>query len=46
MVLSWLMPYSRPRAEPHRETHGIRNRDDTGYERRVVPGYERRQPRW
>jgi glucarate dehydratase len=25
---------------------GLRNRDDTGYMRRVVPGYERRQPRW
>ena len=25
---------------------GIRNRDDTGYMRRIVPGYERRQPRW
>jgi glucarate dehydratase len=25
---------------------GQRNRDDTGYMRRVVPGYERRQPRW
>ena len=23
---------------------GLRNRDDTGYMRRVVPGYERRQP--
>jgi hypothetical protein len=28
------------------EMHGIRNRDDTGYMRRVVPGYERRQPHW
>jgi glucarate dehydratase len=27
-------------------TCGLRNRDDTGYMRRVVPGYERRQPRW
>ena len=25
---------------------GLRKRDDTGYMRRVVPGYERRQPRW
>jgi glucarate dehydratase len=25
---------------------GLRNRDDTGYMRRIVPGYERRQPRW
>ncbi len=25
---------------------GIRSRDDTGYMRRVSPGYERRQPRW
>jgi glucarate dehydratase len=25
---------------------GLRNRDDTGYMRRVDPGYERRQPRW
>ncbi len=25
---------------------GLRNRDDTGYMRSVVPGYERRQPRW
>src|SRR5690348_15507706 len=25
---------------------GLRNRDDTGYTRRVVPGYERKQPRW
>ena len=25
---------------------GLRNRDDTGYMRRVVPGYERVQPRW
>ncbi|HEX3308668.1 MAG TPA: enolase C-terminal domain-like protein, partial [Streptosporangiaceae bacterium] len=25
---------------------GLRNRDDTGYMRRVVPGYERQQPRW
>ena len=25
---------------------GLRNRDDTGYMQRVVPGYERRQPRW
>ena len=25
---------------------GLRNRDDTGYMRRVVPGYERKQPRW
>jgi glucarate dehydratase len=25
---------------------GLRNRDDTGYMRRVVPDYERRQPRW
>jgi len=25
---------------------GIRNRDDTGYMRRVVPDYERSQPRW
>jgi len=27
-------------------TCGLRNRDDTGYMRRVVPGYERMQPRW
>jgi len=25
---------------------GLRNRDDTGYMRSVVPGYERMQPRW
>jgi len=25
---------------------GLRNRDDTGYMRRVVPGYQRMQPRW
>ena len=25
---------------------GLRNRDDTGYMQRVVPGYERVQPRW
>lgn len=25
---------------------GLRNRDDTGYMRRFVPGYERKQPRW
>jgi len=25
---------------------GLRNRDDTGYMQRVVPGYQRRQPRW
>jgi glucarate dehydratase len=25
---------------------GLRNRDDTGYMRRVVPGYQRKQPRW
>jgi glucarate dehydratase len=25
---------------------GIRNRDDTGYMRRINPGYERKQPRW
>jgi len=25
---------------------GLRNRDDTGYMRRVDPGYERKQPRW
>src|SRR6201995_4021742 len=25
---------------------GLRNRDDTGYMLRVVPGYERKQPRW
>ena len=25
---------------------GLRNRDDTGYMRRIVPGYERRSPRW
>jgi len=25
---------------------GLRNRDDTGYMQRVVPGYERRSPRW
>jgi glucarate dehydratase len=25
---------------------GLRNRDDTGYMQRVVPSYERRQPRW
>jgi glucarate dehydratase len=25
---------------------GQRNRDDTGYMQRVVPGYERKQPRW
>jgi glucarate dehydratase len=25
---------------------GLRNRDDTGYMRRVIPGYERKQPRW
>jgi len=25
---------------------GIRSRDDTGYMRRLHPGYERRQPRW
>jgi len=27
-------------------TCGLRNRDDTGYMRSVVPGYERMQPRW
>ena len=25
---------------------GIRSRDDTGYMRRVDPGYQRLQPRW
>jgi glucarate dehydratase len=25
---------------------GLRNRDDTGYMRRVIPDYERQQPRW
>jgi glucarate dehydratase len=25
---------------------GLRNRDDTGYMQRVVPSYQRRQPRW
>jgi glucarate dehydratase len=25
---------------------GLRNRDDTGYMRRHVPGYERKMPRW
>ena len=25
---------------------GLRNRDDTGYMQRVVPGYQRTQPRW
>ncbi|MER6118453.1 glucarate dehydratase family protein [Streptomyces sp. NPDC001743] len=25
---------------------GLRNRDDTGYMRRIVPGYEKRSPRW
>ena len=25
---------------------GLRNRDDTGYMQRVIPGYERLQPRW
>ncbi len=25
---------------------GLRNRDDTGYMQRVVPGYQRVQPRW
>jgi glucarate dehydratase len=25
---------------------GLRNRDDTGYMRRVVPAYERKSPRW
>ncbi|MGD0704299.1 MAG: glucarate dehydratase family protein [Trebonia sp.] len=25
---------------------GLRNRDDTGYMQRIVPGYERKQPRW
>jgi glucarate dehydratase len=25
---------------------GLRNRDDTGYMQRVVPGFERKQPRW
>jgi glucarate dehydratase len=25
---------------------GLRNRDDTGYMQRIVPGYERRQARW
>jgi glucarate dehydratase len=25
---------------------GLRNRDDTGYMRRIVPDYERKQPRW
>ena len=25
---------------------GLRNRDDTGYMRRVNPGYERKEPRW
>jgi hypothetical protein len=24
----------------------LRNRDDTGYMRRLVSGYERLQPRW
>jgi glucarate dehydratase len=27
-------------------TCGLRNRDDTGYMRRVDPSYERVQPRW
>jgi glucarate dehydratase len=25
---------------------GLRNRDDTGYMQRIVPGYQRLQPRW
>ncbi|MET7645217.1 glucarate dehydratase family protein [Streptomyces sp. NPDC005426] len=25
---------------------GLRNRDDTGYMRRIVPGYEKKSPRW
>jgi glucarate dehydratase len=25
---------------------GLRNRDDTGYMQRIVPDYERKQPRW
>ena len=25
---------------------GLRNRDDTGYMQRIVPSYERKQPRW
>jgi len=25
---------------------GLRNRDDTGYMQRIVPGYERKSPRW
>ena len=25
---------------------GLRNRDDTGYMQRIVPGYARKQPRW
>jgi glucarate dehydratase len=25
---------------------GLRSRDDTGYMQRIVPGYERRSPRW
>ena len=25
---------------------GLRNRDDTGYMQRIVPGYVRKQPRW
>lgn len=25
---------------------GLRNRDDTGYMRRTVPGYEKKSPRW
>jgi glucarate dehydratase len=25
---------------------GLRRRDDTGYMQRIVPGYERKQPRW
>jgi glucarate dehydratase len=25
---------------------GLRTRNDTGYMRRIVPGYERKQPRW
>jgi glucarate dehydratase len=25
---------------------GLRNRDDTSYMQRIVPGYERKQPRW
>jgi len=25
---------------------GLRNRDDTGYMQQIVPGYQRKQPRW